>query len=94
MPVTSPPGEPKSMPVMSPVALCFKKWDPRGCDWHRLGPLTEQTIARKFGAKASFEAWSTAFYVKFREESEFEVKSGPKLNKNFELSNFRKKSKL
>ena len=34
------------------------------------------------------EAWSTAFYVKFREASEFEVESGPKLVKQFNFSNF------
>ena len=43
--------------------------------------LAKKTIARKFGAKASFEAWSTALYVKIREESEFEVKSGPNYEK-------------
>ena len=32
----------------------------------------------KFDAKAFLGARSTAFYVFFREESEFEVKSGPK----------------
>ena len=36
---------------------------------------------RKFDAKASFEVRSTASDVVFREESEFEVKNGPKLLK-------------
>ena len=37
----------------------------------------------KFDAKAFFQARSTASDVVFREESEFEVKSGPKLQKLF-----------
>ena len=32
--------------------------------------FAEKTITRKFGAKASFEVWSTASYAVFREESE------------------------
>ena len=44
--------------------------------------VCESTIARKFDAKACFEVWSTAFYVVFREESEFEVKNSPEPQKN------------
>ena len=40
--------------------------------------VAKKTIARKFGAKASFEAWSTAFYLKFREESDSHHPRAPK----------------
>ena len=48
--------------------------------------FAKKTIARKFGAKASFEVGSTRFYVIFREESEFEVKNCPTLSKIFQFS--------
>ena len=59
--------------------------------------VREKTITRKFGAKASFEVWSIAFYVIFREESEFEVKNGPELLKSMFLffkNRKNKKSKI
>ena len=49
---------------------------------------------RKFVAKASFEAWSTASDVVFREESEFKVKNGPKLFKNRDFCKIRKNLKI
>ena len=41
--------------------------------------LRKKRPLRKIDAKASFEAWSTPSDAIFREESEFEVKNGPKL---------------
>ena len=53
--------------------------------------FAKKTIARKFGAKAPFEARSTPSDAIFREESEFEVKNGPTLLKKLKIlknSNF------
>ena len=59
--------------------------------------FAKKTIARKFAAKASLEAWSTASYAVFCEESESEVKNGPKLlykSAIFEKTNFLENKKL
>ena len=40
--------------------------------------LQKNGLLRKFDAKASFEVWMSVSDVVFREESEFEVKIGPK----------------
>ena len=48
----------------------------------------------KFDAKAFFEAWSTAFDVVFREESEFKVKNGPNLPKDQDFCKIRKNLKI
>ena len=46
--------------------------------WVKYRCSRKKAITRTFGAKASFEEWSTAFYVIFREESENKAENVPK----------------
>ena len=52
--------------------------------------LRKKRPLRKIDAKASFEVWSTAFYVIFREESEFKSKMAHNKNKSSFFQEFEK----
>ena len=67
---------------------------PNSVKMHKFRCSRKKHALGKFDAKAFFEAWGTASDVVFREESEFQVKNGPKLLRKQDFCKIRKNLKI